>query len=101
MDHCIPGKVGVLRESAPQMVGIVRGRIAIPPAVGIGAPVGGTAETILAEMTPLALEAWDVVLDEDQIAFLDAFAFGELSARFGDVADVFMTHDHRTAGQRL
>ena len=35
----------------------------------------------------------DVVLDEDEVAFLEALARGELAARLGDDADVLVAHD--------
>src|ERR1700680_5044023 len=52
-------------------------------------------------MAPLALAAHDVVLHENQIAFLEAFAPGELAAHFSDVTDIFVPHDHGGLGGRM
>jgi hypothetical protein len=41
------------------------------------------------------------VLDEDQIAFLEALAAGEFLAALGDVADVLVAHDHGAFDRRV
>src|SRR5216117_624394 len=96
----IPREVYVLRKSAPQVRRLFGGGVAVADAVGVGAPVGVFAVAVLAEVAPLALAAHDVVLDEDEVAFLDAFAPGELAARLGDRADVLVAHDHGGIGRR-
>ena len=48
---------------------------------------------ILAEMTPLALAAHHIVLDEDEVAFLETLAARELAARLGHETDVLVAHD--------
>ena len=78
------------------------GRIAVTDRVGIGTPVGILTVAVLPGMAPLALAARDVVLDEDQIAFLEALALGELAAGLGDIADILVAHDDgRCAGRVL
>src|SRR5207253_10918227 len=52
-------------------------------------------------MAPLALPAHDVVLHENQVAFSETLASGELAARLGDVTDILVTHDHRGFGRWL
>src|SRR5271169_6649690 len=49
--------------------------------------------TVLAKVTPLAFAARDVVLDEHEIAFLEALAPREFPARLGDVTDILVAHD--------
>src|SRR5579875_2712619 len=58
-------------------------------------PVGGLAVAVLAEVAPLAGHAREVVLEEDQVAFLDAFALDELLPGLRNHADVLVTHDDR------
>jgi len=41
------------------------------------------------------------VLDEHQIALLEAIALGELAAGLGDVADVLVTHDRGLVVRRM
>ncbi len=96
----VPRQVYILREAAPQMRRFLGRGVAVADAVGVGAPVGVLAVAILAQMAPLAPAAHDVVLDEHQIAFLEALAPGELAARLGDGADVLVAHDHRCIGRR-
>src|SRR5438105_11095462 len=55
---------------------------------------------VLPQMTPFAFAAHHVVLDEYQIAFLEALATRKLAARFGDVTDILVAHDHRRWGGR-
>ena len=43
----------------------------------------------------------DVVLDEDEIAFLEALALGELAAGLGDIADVLVAHDGGLVVRRM
>src|SRR5712671_7018695 len=74
--------------------------VAVADAVRVRAPVGVLAVAVLAEVAPLALAAHDVVLDEHQVAFLEALAARELAPRLGDDADVLVAHDHRGAGGR-
>jgi len=40
------------------------------------------------------------VLDEHEVAFLEALAAGELAARPGDGADVLVAHDHGSVRRR-
>jgi hypothetical protein len=70
------------------------GGVAVADAVRVGAPVGVLAVAVLALVAPLALAAHHVVLDEDEVAFLETLAPGELAARLGDIADVLVAHDH-------
>src|SRR5262249_56618411 len=58
------------------------------------------AVPVLAEVTPLAVAAGDVVLHEHQVALLETLAPGELAPRLGDDADVLVAHDHRALGRR-
>jgi hypothetical protein len=41
------------------------------------------------------------VLDEDQVAFLEALALGELAAGLGDIADVLVAHDGGLVARRV
>src|SRR5579864_9377041 len=75
--------------------------IAIADGVGVVTPVRVFAVTVLAPMTPLALAARDVVLQEYQVPLLESLAFGERAAGPGDVPDVLMAHDHRSARRRF
>src|ERR1044071_1478 len=88
MDHRIPRQIDILREAPPQMRRLLGRGVAVANGVWVGAPVGVLAVAILAGVTPLALAARYVVLDEDKITFLEALALGELAAGFGDDADV-------------
>ena len=97
----VPGKVHVLGKASPEMGGHVGCGVSVADRAGVVAPVGVFAVTVLAQMAPLAFAARDVVLDEDQVSFLEALAFGELAARLVDVADVLVPHDHRRARRRL
>jgi hypothetical protein len=56
---------------------------------------------ILAEVTPLAFAAHHVVLNEHEVAFLEALAPGELTARLRDDADVFVPHNYRGIRWRM
>jgi hypothetical protein len=55
---------------------------------------------VLPLVAPLALAAHHIVLDEDQIAFLEALAARKLASRLGDVADILMAHDGRRIVRR-
>ena len=101
MQHRVPRHVDVLREAAPQVRGLLVGRIAVADRVRVGAPVGVLAVAVLALVAPLALAAHHVVLEEDEIAFLEALAARELGAALGDVADVLVAHDGGLVGRRL
>src|SRR5476651_185252 len=96
----VPRQVDVLREAAPQMRGPARGGVAVADGIRVVAPVGVLAMTVLAEVAPLALAARDVVLDEDEVAFLESLAAREFAPRLGDVADVLVAHDHGLARRR-
>src|ERR1700685_3462863 len=98
MQHRVPRKVDVLREAAPQMRRLVGGRVAVPDGVRVITPVRILAMTILAEGAPLAFAAANVVLHEDKVAFLEALTPRELATRLGDIADIFVTHDHGALG---
>src|SRR5579871_4029186 len=74
--------------------------VTVADRIWILAPVGIFAVTILTQMAPLALAATDVVLDENQVTFLEAFATSELAPRFGDVADILVAHDHGARRRR-
>ena len=91
--HRVPRQIDVLREAAPQVRRLLGRGVAVADGVGVGAPVGVLAVAVLAGVAPLALAAHHVVLDEDEIAFLEALAPGELAAGLGDVADVLVAHD--------
>src|SRR5262249_61414227 len=77
----VPGKVDVVRKAAPEMGRLLGRGVAVADSVGVAPPVGVLAMTVLAEMTPLALAAGDVVLDEHQVTLLEPLAAGEFSAR--------------------
>ena len=51
---------------------------------------------ILADAAPLAVEAPDVVLDEDAVPVGEAVPLLEQVAGAGDDADVLVAHDHRS-----
>jgi hypothetical protein len=89
----VPRKVNVLRKAAPQMRSAFGRCVAITDAVGIEAPVGILAMTILAEMAPLTFAAGDVVLDEHEVALLETLAPGEFATSLSDRADVLVAHD--------
>ena len=91
--HRVPRQVDVLREAAPQVRRLFVRGVAVADRVGIGAPVGVLAMPVLPGMAPLALAAAHVVLDEDEVAFLEALAVRELAAGLGDSADVLVAHD--------
>src|SRR5882724_2780591 len=71
--------------------------IAIAYGVGVVTPVGVFAVTILTQVTPLALAARNVVLQEYQVALFESLALGELAAGLRNVPDVLVAHDHRGA----
>ena len=77
------------------------GGVAVADRLGVVAPVGVLAMAILAGVAPFALAAHDIVLDEDEIAFLEALAAGELATGLGDVADVLVTHDDGRRSRRM
>ena len=93
MHHRVPRQIDVLREAAPQVRRLLVRGVAVADGVGIGAPVGVLAVPVLPGVAPLALAAADIVLDEHEVAFLEALALGELAAGLGDVADVLVAHD--------
>src|SRR5882672_2862047 len=100
--HRVPRQVYILCEAAPEMRRALGRGVAVADALGIVAPVGVLAVAVLAGVAPLALAAHDVVLDEDQVAFLEAFPAGEFTPGLGDDADVLVAHDHRRRrGRRL
>ena len=101
MDDRVPRQIDILREAAPQMRGLFGGGVAVADGVGVGAPVGVLAMAVLPGVAPLALAARHIVLDEDQIAFLEALALGELAAGLGDVADVLVAHDGGLVVRRM
>src|SRR5262249_42081131 len=82
------------------MRSLFRRRVAVANGVGVAAPVGVFAVAILSEVAPLAFAAGDVMLDKDQIAFLEALAAGEFAPRFRDHSDFLVAHDHRLFGRR-
>src|SRR5262249_9756046 len=94
------GQVQLARKAAPEMGRLLGRGVAVTDGVGVAPPVGVLAVTVLAEMTPLALAAGDVVLHEHQVALLEALAPGEFAARLGDGADVLVAHDHRSLRRR-
>src|SRR5262249_7541649 len=101
MHHRVPGQIHILGKAAPQMRHPLRRRIAIADCIGIGAPIGVFAMPILPGMAPLAFAAAHIVLDEDEIAFLESLAAGEFAAGLGDSADIFVPHDHRGVRRRM
>src|SRR4051812_5276049 len=76
------------------------GGVAVADAFGVVAPVGVLAMPVLAGVAPLALAAHDVVLDEDDIAFLESLALGELPAGLGNDANVLVAHDDGRRSRR-
>src|SRR5579863_9047157 len=74
--------------------------VAVAYGIRVVAPVRVFAVAVLAQVAPFALAAHDVVLHENQIAFLEAFAPGELTTHFSDVTDIFVAHDHGSFGRR-
>src|SRR5580704_4582948 len=101
MHHGVPGQIHILREATPEMRRLLVRGVAVTDRVGIGAPVGVFAMPVLSGMTPFALAARHVVLDENQIAFLEALALGELAAGLGDVADILVAHDGGLVARRM
>ena len=93
MQHRVPRQVDILGEAAEQMGGALGRGVAVADGLGIVAPVGVFTMAILARVAMLALAAHDIVLHEDQVAFLEALAAGEFLAALGDVADVLVAHD--------
>src|SRR3954454_23297717 len=72
----------------------LRRGVAVADALGVGAPAGVLAMPVLPLMAPLAFAAHHVVLDEDEVAFLEALPPNEFRAGLCNHADVFVTHDH-------
>src|SRR4051812_23737369 len=101
MHDRVPRKVYVLGKTAPQVRRLFRRGIAVADTVGVIPPVGVFAMTVLATVTPFAFAAHDIVLDEHQVALLEALAPGELAACLGDIADVFVAHDYRALGRGM
>src|SRR6266704_1323737 len=93
-----PSKIGRVPAPAVQSRATSTPRPAVISLMG--APVGILAVAVLAQVAPLALAAHDVVLDEHEVAFHEAFAPGELATRLGDGADVLVAHDHGRVGRR-
>src|SRR5204863_8740615 len=71
MDDAVPRQEHVLREAAPQVVRFLARRVAVAARVLVRAPVGRLAVAVLADATPLAPVARDVVLDEDAVALAE------------------------------
>src|SRR5262249_30686320 len=82
------------------MRSLFRRRVAVANGVGVAPPVGVFAVAILSEVAPLAFAAGDVMLDKDQIAFLEALAAGEFAPPLRDHSDVLVAHDHPALGRR-
>ncbi len=99
--HRIPRQIDVLGKAAPQMRRLLGRSVAVADGVGIGAPIGVLAMPVLAGVAPLAFAAHDVVLDEDEVAFLESLAPGEFAARLGDGADILMPHDRGRVARRV
>src|SRR2546425_293365 len=72
----------------------------VPVTMMSEAPAGVLAVAVLPLVAPLALAAHYVVLDEDEVALLEALAADELAPRLGDDADVLVAHDDRRARRR-
>src|SRR5207247_2919864 len=68
-------------KAAPQMRSLLGRGVAVADGVRIVAPVGVLAVTVLSEMTPFALAARDIMLNEHQIAFPEALAPREFAPR--------------------
>src|SRR6476660_4030745 len=100
MKNRVPGQVDVLREAAPQMRRFRGGRVPVTDCIGVRPPVSVLAVPVLALMTPLALAARYVMLDDDEIALFETLAARELAACFRDVTDIFVNHYHRLARRR-
>src|SRR5688572_28780910 len=101
MHHGVPRQIDILREAAPKMGCALRRGVAVADAIGIGAPVGVFAVTILTLMAPFALATHHVVLDEYQVAFLEALAPRELAPSLGDGPDILVAHDGRRGPRRV
>ena len=56
---------------------------------------------VLPGMTPLALSARHIVLNEHQVALLEALAPRELAPGLGDIADVLVPHDGGLVVRRM
>ena len=93
MHDRVPRQEDIMREAAPEMRRLLGRGVAIADRIGIVAPVGVLAMPVLAEMAPFAFAACDIMLDEDEIAFLEALALREFAARLGDRADILVPHD--------
>ena len=101
VDDGVMGHVEVVAEASPQVRREVGRGVPVADRVGVVVPVGGLAVAVLTLVVPLALHAGQIVLQEHEVAFLDALALQELLPGLGDDANVLMAHDHRTGGQRL
>ena len=101
MHHRVPWQIDVLGEAAPQMRRLLGRGVAVADGVRIGAPVGVLAMAVLAGMAPFAFAAAHIMLDKDQVAFLEALARGEFAAGLGDDADILMSHDGRRVARRM
>ena len=101
VQHRVPRQEHVLREAAPEMRRALGRGVAVAHRVRVAPPVGRRAEPIFALMAPFALEAGHVVLDEDEVAFLDPLALDEAAARLDDGADILVPHDDRRVRRRL
>src|SRR5258705_9466724 len=55
---------------------------------------------VFTHVVPLAVAAWQVVLEEDEVAFLEPFQPLEVAADLRKGADVLVAHDERRAAQR-
>src|SRR3954452_12620351 len=67
--------------------------VAIADAFRVVAPVGVLAMAVLPGVAPLTLAAHHVVLDEDEVAFLESLSLDEFRPGLGDDADVLVAHD--------
>src|SRR5437867_1823760 len=90
----------LVAEAAPQTGSGIHRRVAVADRLGIVEPVGGRTVAVFPPMAPLAIPAGEVMLEKDEITFLEPFASRELAAHARQVAHVFVTHDQRAAAQR-
>ena len=56
--------------------------------------------TVFAHVVPLAVAAWQIVLEEDEVPLGQPFLRGERLADPGEGAYVFVTHDQGAVAQR-
>src|SRR5258705_7546068 len=100
MQDRLEREIQVVTETAPQRRLDVDCGVPVPDGSRIIEPLGGGAMPVFTHVVPLAVAAWQVVLEEDEVAVLEPFQPLEVAADLRKGADVLVAHDERRAAKR-